>query len=99
MKRSLALAAVLVLAVSAVAFGAVQDFGKFTVDVASGWTASQNGPTAIITKNDNTAQLSITVDAAQGNSAKDLAAAFVENFKGSFAKVSTPELLMEHDQR
>ena len=91
MKRLAVFAAIVAVFSAAAAFGAVQDFGKFTVDVPAGWTASQNGPTAIINKDDNTAAMSLTVDSAQGNSAKDLAEAFVENFKGSFAKVSAPE--------
>ena len=92
MKRLL-VALTLVAIFAAASFAAEQDFGKFTVDVADGWTASQNGPTAIITKNDNTASLTITLDATQGYSRGDLAAAFVENFKngGQFASVGTPE--------
>lgn len=92
MKRLLT-ALTLVAVFAAASFAGVQDFGAFTVDVPEGWTGSQQGPTAIITKNDNTASLSITVDATQGYSAADLAAAFVENFKnsGSFASVGTPE--------
>ncbi|MBQ7221685.1 MAG: hypothetical protein IJS28_11985 [Synergistaceae bacterium] len=90
MKR-LAVAA-LVVALSAVAaFGAVQDFGKFTLDIADGWTATQTGPAVVITKDDKTASMSITIDSAQGNTADALAAAFVESFKGSFEKVGTPE--------
>jgi len=92
MKRLLT-ALTLVAVFAAASFAGVQDFGKFTIDVPEGWTASQQGPTAIFTKNDNTASLSITVDSTQGYSAADLAAAFVENFKnsGSFASVGTPE--------
>ena len=92
MKRSAVLAVVVALFAATMAFGAVQDFGKFTVDVAAGWTATQQGPTASFTKDDNTAAMSITADSAQGNSAKALADAFVGNFKGSFASVSAPEV-------
>lgn len=91
MRRIFVLAMVLALTVSAVAFGEVKDFGKFTIDVPAGWTATHTGPTASITKNDNTAALSVTVDSAQGNSAGALAAAFVESFKGSFKSVSEPK--------
>ena len=91
MKRLAVFAAVIAVFSAAAAFGAVQDFGKFTIDVAAGWTASQQDSTVLINKDDNTAAMSLTVDSAQGSSAKDLAAAFVENFKGSFAKVSEPE--------
>jgi len=92
MKRLL-FALTLVAVFAAVSFAAVQDFGVFTMDVPEGWTASQQGPTAIVTKNDNTASLTITVAETQGYSAADLSAAFVENFKnsGNFASVGTPE--------
>ncbi len=87
MKR---LAVLLVAVLATAAFAGVQDFGKFTVDVADGWTATQNGPTAVITKNDNTAALSITVSPAEAPIA-DLAKAFAAEFSKSFATVSTPE--------
>lgn len=88
MKRTIALAAVAVLALTAAAFA--QDFGAFTMDVAGGWTASQEGPTAVVTKDDKSASLSITVMPAEGNNAKTFADAFVEEFKKSFATVGTP---------
>ena len=90
MKR-IVLAAIVVALSAAVAFGAVQDFGKFTIDVAAGWTAAQNGPAVVITKDDKSAAMSVTVDSAQGNSAEVLAGAFVESFKGSFESISAPE--------
>ncbi len=92
MKRLL-IALTLVAVFATASFSAVKDFGAFTVDVPDGWTASQEGPTAIIVKNDNTASLTITVDSTQGNSLGDLAAAFVETFKngGQFKSVSSPE--------
>ena len=89
MKR-FAVAVIAVMLSAAMAFGAVQDFGKFTVDVAAGWTAAQTGPAVVITKDDKSASMSITVDSAQGNSAEVLAGAFAESFKGSFGKVGTP---------
>ncbi|MBQ6001282.1 MAG: hypothetical protein IJL18_00340, partial [Synergistaceae bacterium] len=61
MKRSLALAAVLVVVLSAAAFAGVQEFAKFTIDVADGWTATENQGTIIISKSDNTVKLSISV--------------------------------------
>jgi len=90
MKRLLT-ALTLVAVFAAASFAAVQDFGAFTMDVPDGWTASQQGPTSIFTKNDNTASLSITVAETQGYSLKDLADAFVAEFKKSFASVGTPE--------
>ena len=91
MKRSLALAAVLALVLSAAAFAGVQDFGKFSIDVASGWTASEQDGVVIITKNDNAAQLTISIADAGGATKAQLAEAFVEEFKKSFAEVSKPE--------
>ena len=92
MKR-LAVAAIVVVLSAAMAFGAVHDFGKFTLDIPAGWTATQQGPTAAIQKDDNTAAMSITLDAVpEGvDSIDTLAAAFAQQFSGSFASVSTPE--------
>ena len=86
MKRSLALAAVLALVLSAAAFAGVQDFGEFKVDVPEGWTATQDGETVGIVKNDNTAAISITVDKTDGASAKEVAEAFVEALNGKGLK-------------
>ncbi|MBQ3446379.1 MAG: hypothetical protein IJG37_01890, partial [Synergistaceae bacterium] len=88
MKRSLALAALLALVLSAGAFA--QDFGKFTVDIAPGWTATEQNGTAVITKNDNSAQLTISIADAGGATKQQLAEAFVEEFKKSFKEVSAP---------
>lgn len=79
--KKLSLAALLVFAAT-MAFAGVQDFGAFTVDVPVGWTANQDGTTVGITKNDNTAAVSITVDSTDGASLKELADAFVEALKG-----------------
>ena len=90
MKRfALVFALVLVLAISAGA----EDFGKFTADVPAGWTATQNGPTTIFTKNDNTSNLSITVDETGGATLEQLADAFVDAFKnsGNFTDFTKPE--------
>ena len=89
MKRSAVLAAVLALVIASAAFA--YDFGAFTMDVASGWSASVNGPTGIVMKDDKTASLSVTITPAEGNTAKTLAEAFAAEFGKSFAKVSTPE--------
>ena len=86
MKRTVILAAVLGLVLSAAAFGAVQDFGAFTIDVPAGWTAAKDGETVGITKNDNSAAVSITYDGTDGMSIKELADAFVENLKGKDLK-------------
>ena len=89
MKRTIVLAAVLALALTTAAFA--QDFGAFTMDVAGGWTASTEGPTVTVLKDDNTASMSITVMPAEGNTAQTYADAFANEFKKSFATVGTPE--------
>ena len=93
MKRSLALAAVLAVVFSSVAFAGVQDFGKFTLDVAEGWTASKQDETVIITKNDNAAQLTIAISDAGGATKAQLAEAFVSEFQksGAYTEISKPE--------
>lgn len=91
MKRLAVFAAIIAVFSAAAAFGAVQDFGKFTVDVAAGWTATQDGPSAVIVKNDNTASLTITVSPSEGASAKDLAFALADQAKSSYPTVGTPE--------
>lgn len=81
MKRLLtALTVVAVFAASS--FAGVQDFGAFTINVPEGWTATKDGATVGIVKNDNTASASITVDSADGASAKELADAFVSELNG-----------------
>ncbi len=90
MKRSLALAAVLAVVLSAAAFAGVQEFGKFSINVADGWTAVDNQGTVVITKNDNSAQLTISIADAQGMTKAQLAEAFVAEFKKTFAEVGAP---------
>ena len=82
MKRLVVLAAVVAVFSATMAFGAVQDFGKFTVDVPAGWTAEQDGETVGIVKNDNTASMSISYDSLDGASLKEAADAFVEALNG-----------------
>ncbi|MBQ4468563.1 MAG: hypothetical protein II917_00290 [Synergistaceae bacterium] len=90
MKR-LTLAAILVLALSLSAFGAVQDFGEFTINVLDGWTAQFQAPNAIITKNDNTAQLVVTISETGGASLGDIAAAVANSFaEQGFTNITTP---------
>ena len=89
MKRTIMLAAFVAVAITAAAFA--QDFGAFTMDVPAGWSASVEGPTGIAIKDDKSASLSVTIMPAEGNTAKTFAEAFAEEFKGSFATVTTPE--------
>ena len=93
MKRTIILAAVLALVLSTVAFAeGEQDFGIFKAYVPEGWTATKNDETVIFTKNDNTSSASITVANTEGASLKDLADAFVAEFKKSFKDVTAPQV-------
>ncbi|MBQ2617497.1 MAG: hypothetical protein IJG51_12250 [Synergistaceae bacterium] len=85
MKRSLAAVLAAVLAAT-MAFAGVQDFGEFKVDVPAGWTATKDGETVGIVKDDNTASMSITVDSTDGASLKELADAFVGALNGKNLK-------------
>ena len=76
------------LVLTAAAFAAVQDFGEFKVNVPAGWTAEKDGETVGIVKNDNTASMSITVDATDGASAKEIAEAFASELNGKNLKAS-----------
>lgn len=76
MKRLLALSLVLAVLLSSAAFGAVQDFGKFTLNIPEGWTAKiaeGNDPeycTVDITGNDSS--ISFTYAPTNGYSLEDL---------------------------
>ena len=80
--KKLLTALALVAVFAAASFAGVQDFGKFTVDVPEGWTATQDGETVGIVKNDNSAALSISVDSTDGASLKEIADEFVKALNG-----------------
>ena len=80
--KKLLLALTLVAVFAAASFAGVQDFGKFTIDVPEGWTATQDGETVGIVKNDNSAALSISVDSTEGASLKEIADEFVKALNG-----------------
>ena len=80
--KKLFLALTLVAVFAAASFAGVQDFGKFTIDVPEGWTATQDGETVGIVKNDNSAALSISVDSTEGASLKEIADEFVKALNG-----------------
>ena len=83
MKKTFAVFALLAIVFSAgAAFGFVQKFDKFSVDVPEGWTANQDGPTVLLIKMDNTASMSITVADTEGMNRKALAEAFVKELNG-----------------
>jgi hypothetical protein len=68
---------------ASVAFAGVVTFSKFKINVPDGWGASEEGPTVILTANDNSAAISLTVAATEGMALKDLAAAFSKELNGS----------------
>ena len=98
MKRLVVLALVLALVFSVAAFaeddenGKDMDFGIFKTYVPNDWTAAKEDSTVTFTKNDNTSQISVNVTATEGASAKDLAAAFAEEFKKTFTNVTEPQV-------
>ena len=85
MKRIL-LAAVFAVLAATMAFAGVQDFGAYTINVPAGWTATPDGETVGIVKDDNSAALSITYDTSDGASLKEIADAFVQALNGKGLK-------------
>ena len=98
MKRSIVVALILALVFSVAAFafddenGKDKDFGIFKTYVPNDWTATQDDSTVTFLKNDNTSSMSVTVAPTEGVSAKDLAAAFAEEFKKTFTNVTEPQV-------
>lgn len=82
MKRFV-IAAVMALALPFAALAAVQEFEEFTLDIPSGWTATQEGPTVIVVADDKSASGSITLAPTEGHSLEELAAAFSQQFGGT----------------
>ena len=76
MKRLLTLAAVFALILSSAAFGEVHDFfGKFTLDVPEGWTATitRDDSAGVVTRDDNMAQVTVMIADAEGKSLREIA--------------------------
>lgn len=86
MKRILALVAVLVFVATA-AFGAVQDFSKFSLDVPAGWSASEQDDTVTLIADDKTASMTISVASTEGNSLEAVANGLSETLKGTKPEV------------
>lgn len=85
MKHSVAkiIAAVMILSASC-AFGAVQDFGRYTVDVIDGWMAVPQGDTVYFVKNDNSASWSVMFGEVPGGaSVEQYARDVMKQLKGS----------------
>ena len=81
MKRIFGLAVVFAALFAAAAFGA--QFGRLSVEVPAGWTATQEDSTVGIVKNDNSASMSITLASKDGASLEELAAAYAQQLNGS----------------
>ena len=86
MKRILALVAVLVFVATA-AFGAVQAFSKFSLDVPAGWSASEQDETVTLIADDQTASLTISIASTEGKSLEVVANGLSEAFKGTKPEV------------
>ncbi len=68
------------------ALAAVQTFSKLKVDVADGWTASEEGPVVILLAPENAASLSIAYDSAGGLPGPELAKAMSAALGGTEPK-------------
>ncbi|MBQ7263902.1 MAG: hypothetical protein IJR14_09320 [Synergistaceae bacterium] len=77
------LAAALCLALPLAALATVQDFGKFTVDVLEGWTATPDGTTVAIVADDSSGAVTVTIEPLEGYDIKDLAEAMAQQLKGT----------------
>ena len=71
MKRLLALSLILALLFSSAAFGAVKDFGKFTVNVPKGWSIDHEGSRVTLTK--GRMIMEIILESTGGKSLDDIA--------------------------
>ncbi len=81
--KKLSLALVFALLISVSAFAGVQEFGSLVIDVPAGWTATQDGTTVGIVKNDSSASMSVTLETNEGVSIHDLATAYAKELNGT----------------
>ncbi|MBQ7593910.1 MAG: hypothetical protein IJU48_06105 [Synergistaceae bacterium] len=92
MKRLFTLSALLALLLSSAAFGIVQDFGNFTLDIPQDWTAElfeedtePGNYTLNIEKNDQSSLMSFTYGKTDGYSIEDLLEDWI-NMEGGASK-------------
>ncbi|MBQ3456352.1 MAG: hypothetical protein IJG36_07940 [Synergistaceae bacterium] len=78
MKRLLALSLILALLFSSSAFGAVKDFGKFTVNVPKGWSIDHEGSRVTLTK--GRMIMEIILESTGGKSLDDIAQEIAEQY-------------------
>ncbi len=81
MRRVIILA--MMLLVSSAAFGEVQEFRNFSLDVPEGWTAEEAGAVVTVSANDRSGSLSITYDDLHGVSLADIVATFALELGGT----------------
>ena len=61
MKRIIFLALIIFALSSSFAYGEVQEFAKFSMDIPADWTAKEEGVTVSVSKNDNSASILVTI--------------------------------------
>ena len=79
MRKAVILLAVLAAVMTAgISFGAIRDFGAFSLDIPKGWTAvlqdNPNDMTVDIVKNDKRSSMSVTYAFTEGYAIEDLVA-------------------------
>ena len=83
MKRIIFLALIILALSASLSYGEVQEFTKFTMDIPEGWTAKEDGQTVSVTKNDETALVSVTIGPLKILTLEQVAEAFRENLGGT----------------
>jgi len=83
--KLLAVLIFLLFAISICVIGdaAQMEFREFTVEVPEGWAAQQKGSTVVISANDNSAAITVTLDSSGGMSLEETAKAFAKELNGS----------------
>lgn len=81
MKRVITFAIMLMLATSA--YGEIQEFKYFSVDVPEDWTAQEEGNEVRITADDKTGELRIIASEPEEKTIADIASEFSAKFGGS----------------
>lgn len=81
MKRLFALSALLAVLLSSAAYGKVQDFGRFTVNVPKGWTVEQEGSRVTLMK--GRMIMEIVADSIDGRSLEAIAKDAAEQYGSS----------------
>ena len=92
MKRLLILAVILALSLSDSGEAEVHDFGRFTIDVPEGWSANQTNTTSTVTRNDNMAQITITIADTEGRPINEIVDMLMKAYQDNkFTDITKPE--------